>query len=96
MLLGDLIAKIQDPAFAEEALMALDDLPLMCRLAEAAAEKGVTASVFATRAIGRFIDNATDEDWLTLVGLMSRADNPGQVFLRRILTGALGPLAMHS
>ena len=89
MLLGDLIAKIQDQSFAAEALVALDDLALMSRIAAAAADRDMPTGEFAAQAIGRFIDNATDEDWLTLVGLMSRADNPGQVFLRRVLLNAL-------
>jgi hypothetical protein len=89
MLLGEIIAKIQDPSFAEEGLMELDDLPLMCSITEAAAEEGLPASEFAGREIGRFIYNATDEDWLTLVGLMSRADNPGRTFLHHVLSKAV-------
>ena len=94
MLLGVLVAKIQNPSFTEETLMALDDLPLMYGIAEAAKESGMTASVFVKRAIGRFIDNATDEDWLTLIGLMTGVDNPRQVLLRRILIGALSKPAL--
>ena len=32
------------------------------------------------QSVGLFVDGASDERWLTLIGLMSRADNPGQVF----------------
>ena len=31
---------------------------------------------------------ASDEEWLALIGQMSRAKNPGQVFLRRALSNA--------
>jgi hypothetical protein len=37
---------------------------------------------------------ASNEEWLTLVGIMSRADDPGQAFLRRILSNALATPAV--
>jgi hypothetical protein len=36
----------------------------------------------------RFVSGASDEEWLALIGQMSRAKNPGQVFLRRALSNA--------
>jgi hypothetical protein len=39
--------------------------------------------------VGRFVDGASDEEWLKLIGLMSKTDNPGQVFLRRVLSNAV-------
>lgn len=89
MLLGDVIARFEDPAFADEALLAIDDLALTVCLAAAADAAGVTPGEFATQCIGRFVNAATDADWLSLVGLISRADDPGQVFLRRVLSHAL-------
>ncbi len=38
MLLGDVIAGFEDPVFAGETLLALDDLVLTARIAAAAAE----------------------------------------------------------
>lgn len=89
MLLGDVIARFEDPAFADEALLAIDDLVLTARIAAAAAAEGVTPGEFAVQCIGRFVNAANDAEWLSLVGLISRADDPGQVFLRRILSNAL-------
>ncbi len=93
MLLGDVIASFEDPAFAGEALLALDDLALTAAIAAAADEEDMTAGEFAMQSVGAFVDGASDERWLTLIGLMSRADNPGQVFLRRILSDALAARA---
>jgi hypothetical protein len=93
MLLGDVIAGFQDPVLAGEALLALDDLVLTARIAAAAAEEDITPGEFAMQAVGHFVNRADDEEWLTLVGLMSRADNPGQVFLRRILASGLAARA---
>jgi hypothetical protein len=41
--------------------------------------------------IGRFVNGASDEEWLTLLGQMARAEDPGQVFLRHALSNAWPP-----
>jgi hypothetical protein len=93
MLLGDVLAKIEDHAFASEALFALDDLVLTARIGVAAAGEGLTPGEFAARSVDAFVNSATDEEWLTLFGLMSRAEDPGQVFLHRILSIAVANCA---
>ena len=89
MLLGDIIARFGDEAFVSETLVALDDLALAARIAGVAAENNMSAGELAMQSIGRFVNGASDEEWRTLIGQMSRADNPGQVFLRRALSNAL-------
>jgi hypothetical protein len=91
MLLGDVIARFDDEVFASETLFALDDLALTTRVLALAAESHLSAGEFAAESVGQFVNGASDEEWLTLIGLMSRADNPGQVFLRRVLSNALPP-----
>jgi hypothetical protein len=89
MLLGDVIARFEDDGFVTETLLLLDDLALTARVASLADEMRLSVRELAQRAVNRFVHNAGDEEWLILIGLMSRADNPGQVFLRRVLSGAL-------
>jgi hypothetical protein len=89
MLLGDVIAHFDDEAFAGETLFALDDLALTARVAALAAENNISAGEFVRESVGRFANGASDEQWLTLIGQMSRAQDPGQVFLRRVLSAAL-------
>ena len=89
MQLGDVIARFENEAFVNETLVALDDLALTARVFTLAAENNVSAGEFAAQSVGHFVNGATDEEWLALIGLMSRADNPGQVFLRRVLSNAL-------
>ena len=89
MLLGDVIARFQDEAFANETLFALGDLTLTAQVVASAAETNVSPGEFAAQSVGQFVAGASDEEWLTLIGLMSRADNPGQVFLQRVLSNAL-------
>ena len=37
------------------------------------------------QAIGQFVNTASGEEWVTLIGLISKSDNPGQEFLRRVI-----------
>jgi len=85
MLLGELIARFQDETVANETLLALGDLALTARVVALASESNISAGELAVQSIGHFVNSASNEEWLTLLGQMSRADNPGQVFLRRAL-----------
>jgi hypothetical protein len=90
MLLADVLAKLDDEACVNEVLLGLDDLVLANRVADAAAEHELTAGEFALRSVGNFARDASDEEWLTLIGLMSRAEDPARVFLHRALSNTLG------
>ena len=48
-----------------------------------------TIAFTACLTIGQFVNGASDEEWLTLIEQMSRAEDPGRVFLRRALSSAL-------
>ena len=86
MLLGDIIASFQDEAVINETLFSLRDLTLTARLVALAAERNVSTGELAVEAVGRFVNGASDEEWLTLIGQMSRSENPGEIFLRRVLS----------
>ena len=64
----------------------LRDLTLTARLVALAAERNVSTGELAVEAVGRFVNGASDEEWLTLIGQMSRSENPGGIFLRRVLS----------
>lgn len=89
MQLGNMLARFEDAAFATEALFAIDDIVLAARIGAAAAAEEMTPGEFAVQSVGSFVNGASDEEWLTLLGLMSRSENPGQLFLRRVLSNAL-------
>jgi hypothetical protein len=93
MLLGDIIASFQDEVVISETLFSLGDLALTARLVALAAENNVSTGELAMQSVDRFVNGASDEEWLTLIGQMSRSDNPGQVFLRRALANAASDLA---
>lgn len=89
MQLGELIARFEDPGTAAETLLSLDDLALTARVTQTASENDLTPGEVAVMAVDRFVARASDEDWLTIVGLMARTDNPGRIFLRRVLQQSL-------
>jgi hypothetical protein len=86
MLLGDIIAAFQDEAVINETLFSLGDLALTARLVALAAERNVSTGELAMESVGRFVNGASDEEWLTLIGQMSRSENPSGIFLRRVLS----------
>lgn len=90
MQLGDIIARLEDDAVADEALIALGDLALAARVAAAAAREAMTRGELVATCVGQFATHSTDEQWLTVLGQMGRAEDPGQVFLRRAIESALG------
>lgn len=85
MLIGDLIARFNDPAIAEQALADLGDLPLVATIMVKADAAGVPTGLYAAECVTLYADNATDEEWTTLMGQMGRAEDPGLVLLRRAL-----------
>ena len=85
MLLGDILAHFQDEAVVSETLFSLHDLALTASVVARAAENNVTTGELAVESVGRFVDGATDDEWLTLIGQMSLRRRSGPVFLRRVL-----------
>ena len=91
MLLGDLIARFDDPVIAAETLMSLEDLALTNRVREASEQQGLTSGEFAGMAVRVFADTASDEEWVTTIGQMARTPQPGLELLRRSLHWMLTP-----
>ncbi|MHB2208035.1 hypothetical protein [Methylobacterium sp. CM6257] len=91
MLLGDIIAQLDDEAVATEALIRLDDLILLGRVHEAAEQDGVAPGAFAARAVRLFSDAASDADWVSMIGVMGQTSEPGLACLRRMVEFALKP-----
>jgi hypothetical protein len=85
MQLGDLISRFADEAEAEEALLALSDLALLANLRIRAEANGLPLGAYAAMAVNRYAADASDEEWVTLIGAMGRASDPGATFLHRAL-----------
>ncbi len=84
-MLGDLIARLEDEAVAAEALLSLDDLRLVARVGEASAGAGLLPGAYTSAVVVRYVAEADDQEWLSLIGIMTRDADPSGAFLRRAL-----------
>lgn len=85
MLLGDILKTFSDESVATEYILSLGNMPLVLRLRELASAEGESLGEFASAAVQRYASEASEEEWLTLLGLLSRAADPAEVCLRRAL-----------
>lgn len=88
MLLGDLLARFRDPLVAEQALAGLDDLTLVANLMVRADAAELSLGDYAAECVEDYANTASDEEWTTLIGLLARTDDPGQVLLKRALAAS--------
>ena len=77
MQLGDIIRSFSEEAAASETLLACSDLVLVARVDEAARRYEETVGEYASGAVRRFANLAGNEDWLGLMNVVERADDPG-------------------
>lgn len=91
-MLGQLLSSLDDPAVALGLVAALDD-PVLRRSLTAAAESAETpAAELIAASVRRFIDTASDDQWTQLIGIMSRAEDPGLAALHAILRTSFPPV----
>jgi hypothetical protein len=89
MLLGDLLARFEDVTVASETILRVGGLPLMAVLRARAETEGETVGAYAAGLVRRFAAEASDETWITLMGALARAEDPGAVCLKRALAHGL-------
>lgn len=89
MLLGQVLERLHDEAFAAETLVALEDLALMVQVEAAGRQFGEDVGAYAAGASRRFADHASDEDWLALMTALERTDDAGAACLRHMLAWSL-------
>jgi hypothetical protein len=85
MLLGDLLARFDDESVATEAILSLGDLHLLTALRERADVDGLQLGTLAANAVERYTAEASDEEWITLMGALARSEDPGLTWLKRAL-----------
>lgn len=89
MVLGQVLDRLGDEAFATETLVALEDLPLMVEVEVAGRQFGESIGEYASGASRRFEQLASDEDWLALLTALERADDAGGACLKHMLEWSL-------
>jgi hypothetical protein len=82
-MLGDILARLTDETTAVETILGAGDLALLTAVKERAAAEGLDLAACVTQTVQRYTHEASDEEWVTLIGLMNRANDPGSVCLKR-------------
>ncbi len=85
MILGDLLAQLQDESEAAELIVGLGELSLLATVRESAEAVGVDLATYVRCAVQRYAIEASGEEWVSAMGVLSRASNPGMAFFKRAL-----------
>jgi len=89
MLLGDVIARLEDETVVAGTLVRLSDAALVAEMTTRAADAGLSLGRYAAWAVRHYADAAGDDEWTHLVGLLGRAEDPGAACLERAFTYVL-------
>jgi hypothetical protein len=89
MMLGDLLARLDDEKVAAEAVLATGDLAVVAQLRALAEAEGQSLGAYAVSAVRRYTCSASDEEWISLMGAMGRTSNPGSVCMERAVAYVL-------
>ncbi len=82
-MLGDILARLTDETTAVEAILGTGDLALLAAVREQAAAEGLDLSACVTQTVQRYAATASDEEWVTLMGMLNRTQDPGTICLQR-------------
>ena len=82
-MLGDILARLTDETTAVETILGAGDLTLLAAVKELAAADGLDLGACVVQTVQRYTNEANDEEWVTLIGLMNRTNDPGAVCLKR-------------
>jgi hypothetical protein len=89
IMLGDLLASLTDDTTALETILSVGDLKVLAAAPELAAADGLDLAIYVTQAVQRYTSEASDEEWVTLMGLLNRSQDPGATCLQRAFEHAL-------
>ena len=89
MLLSDVIHSLDDEAVAAETVLGIGDVALLAALQGRAAAVGATLGEYAAWAVRTYADGASSDEWITLIGALGRAPDPGAECLRRAFVWVL-------
>ncbi len=87
-MLGRLIDSLDDPEIALGLLAALEEPLLVEHLALTASSTGQPVPDVIASTVRGFLETASDDHWVQLIGIMNRAEDPGLAALRAILAKA--------
>lgn len=88
-MLGDILARLTDEAAAVETILGMGDLTLLTRVREQAAADGIDVAACVTQTVQRYANEASNEEWMTLMGALNRSQDPAATCLYRAFELAL-------
>jgi hypothetical protein len=83
------LANLTDETTALETILGAGDLKLLTAVQELAAADGLDLPAYVTQTVQRYTNEASDEEWVMLMGLLNRSQDPGTTCLKRALEHAL-------
>jgi hypothetical protein len=89
-MLGDILAGLTDETTAAETILGTGDLALLAVVRERASIEGVSLAVCVTQTLRRYTTQASDEEWITLIGMLNRSRDPGTACMKRAFEYAQG------
>jgi hypothetical protein len=89
MLLGTILARLDDEADAGAALEALEDIVLLTEVDAMGTLHGESPRQYASGATRRFAALASNEDWLALMTALERTDDPARTALEQMVRWSL-------
>ncbi len=88
-MLGDLLANLTDETTALETILGAGDLNMLTAMQVQAQADGVELGPYVAQTVRRYANEASDEEWITLMGLLNRSQDPGRTCLTRAFEHAL-------
>jgi hypothetical protein len=88
-MLGALIESLDRPEVAERLLDALQAPALSQRLEQTAAREAAPIGQILAWTVRSFVETASEDHWVQLIGIMNRAEDPGVAAIGAILHKAL-------
>ena len=82
-MLGDILARLTDETIAIETFLGAGDLALLAAVKQQAAADGLDLGACVVQTVQRYTNEANDEEWVTLIGLMNRTNDPSAICLKR-------------
>ena len=89
MMLGDILTRLSDDGEAAEIILGAGDLRLLAAMRERAESEGLELAAYARAVVQRYAAEASDEEWITLMGQIGRSGDPGLTCLRRAFESAV-------
>jgi len=83
IILGDILAKLNDETTAVETILGAGDLALLAAVRERASSEDIGFAACVTQPVQRYAAQAADEEWVTLIRMLNRSQDPAAACLRR-------------